>query len=63
MLPHEAAESGDAEASQQMIGAHANANAQTVKVGVSDIPYLVGDVMFIGWYHHWLMISLISIIC
>ena len=56
---HEAAEAGDVEALQQLVGAHANANAQTVKVGVSDMPHLVGDV--IGWCHHWLTMSLIDI--
>ena len=46
------------EALQQMAGAHANANAQTVKVGVSDMPHLVGDV--IGWCHHWSLIDILS---
>ena len=50
---HEAAESGDVETLQQLIEAHANVNAQTVKVGVFDIPYLVRDLLngvIIGWW-------------
>ena len=36
---HGAAESGDVEALRQLIGSQVNANAQTVKVGISDMPH------------------------